>query len=251
MPRITLFAIVEGQTDNAVLTKLLGPHLGARGIDLHCPIVKLGGGRGGVKWLKCEDLCDQIQRFLKDRRQPYVTTFFDYYALPKGEKAGWGFVERAQAEVPVRGLDATADAIEKELHRLAITGLDLPNLDKRLIAYVQLHELEALFFAEPEKMAAVFGNVLLAGRFAKAVAECGGCEKINDTPQKAPSKRIQEAFPGYIKGRSDFAHGPRIADKLALDTVRRACPRFSSWLAKLETLASAEAAATPLPQTPQ
>ncbi|HXD01141.1 MAG TPA: DUF4276 family protein, partial [Verrucomicrobiae bacterium] len=83
-------------------------------------------------------------------------------------------------------------------------------------------------------------NILLATRFAQAVTECGGCEKINDTPQKAPSKRIQEEFPGYIKGRSDFAHGPRIADKLSLDTVRGACPRFSSWLAKLETLGPSE-----------
>jgi hypothetical protein len=240
MARVTVFAIVEGQTENAVLTRLLGSHLGAKGIDLHCPIVRLGTGRGGTKWLKCDDLCDQIQRFLKDRRQPYVTTFFDYYALPTGEKAGWAFVEKAKAETNFRGLDATAEAIERELNRLAIANLDLPNLGKRFIPYIQLHELEALFFAEPEKMATAFGNILLATRFAQAVTECGGCEKINDTPQKAPSKRIQEEFPGYIKGRSDFAHGPRIADKLSLDTVRGACPRFSSWLAKLETLGPSE-----------
>jgi hypothetical protein len=253
MPRVTLFAIVEGQTENAVLTRLLGAHLGAKGIDLHCPIVRLGGGRGGVSWLECEELCDQIQRHLKDRRRPYVTAFFDYYGFPTGHKAGWAFVERAKAEVTFRGLDATAGAIENELHRLAITGLDLPNLDKRFFPYVQLHELEALFFAEPEKMAALFEAPALGERFPRAVTECGGCEQIDDTPQNAPSKRIEAAFPGYKKGRSDLAHGPRLASKLSLEIVRRACPRFSVWLHKMEALAPPEPAATPRlpPQAPQ
>ena len=236
MSRTVLFAIVEGQTENAVLGRLLGNHLGAKGIDLHCPIVKLGAGRGGVKGLKCEDLCDQIQRHLKDRRQPYVTTFFDFYALPMGEKAGWGFVEKAKSE-GFLGLDITVQLIERELHRLVVECLDIPAVDTRFIPYIQLHELEALFFAEPETAASVFGDSSLARILKNAVTECGGCENINDTPQQAPSKRITAAFPGYIKGRSDFAHGPRIASKLVLETVRQACPHFSDWVSKLEALA--------------
>jgi hypothetical protein len=137
MPRANLFVIVEGQTENAVLTKLLGPHLGNLGIDLHCPIVRLGAGRGGVKGLRCEDFCDQIHRFLKDKRQLIVSTFFDYYAFPHGIKSGWEFVAKAKAEVAFRG----------------------------------------------------------------------------------------------------FAHGPRLAERLDLNTVRQACPRFSAWLTRLESFA--------------
>lgn len=236
MPRVTVFAIVEGQTENAVLTRLLGSHLGAMEIDLHCPIVRLGSGRGGTRGLRCDEFCDQIQRFLKDRRQPFVTSFFDYYALPHGTRSGWEFVEQAKADVSFRGLQMTTQSIENELHRRTVTGLDLPNIAGRFIPYIQLHELEALFFADPNTMAAAFGNPALAGYFAKAVQECGGCENINDTPQKAPSKRIQTAFPGYIKGRNEFAHGPRIAEKLDLNMVRQACPRFSAWVARLEAL---------------
>ncbi len=40
-----------------------------------------------------------------------------------------------------------------------------------------------------------------------------------------------------IKGRSDFAHGPRIAGRLNLATVRDRCPRFDEWLSRLEALA--------------
>jgi hypothetical protein len=236
MIRKTVFCIVEGQTENAVLKKLVAPHLGARGIDFHLPIVRVGRGRGGVRFLNANTLYDQIRVFLRDHRQPFVTTFFDYYAFPAGESKGWEFVAKSKADVSFRGGEAVAEMIEKEIHSRALDGMDLPNVESRLIPYVQLHELEALFFAEPNKMALIFGSPWLAKGFTEAVATCGGCENINDTPQKAPSKRIQAAFPGYIKGRSDLAHGPRIAEKLDLAAVRGKCPRFNEWLTKLETL---------------
>lgn len=236
MIRKTVFCIVEGQTENAVLKKLVAPHLGARGIGFHLPIVRVGRGRGGVRFLNANTLYDQIRAFLRDHRQPVVTTFFDYYAFPAGESKGWEFVAKSKADVSFRGGEVVAEMIEKEIHRRAVDGIDLPNVESRLIPYVQLHELEALFFAEPDKMASTFGSPSLANTFAEAVATCGGCEKINDRPQKAPSKRIQAAFPSYIKGRSDLAHGPRIAEKLDLAIVRKKCPRFNEWLTKLETL---------------
>jgi hypothetical protein len=236
MPRTTVFCIVEGQTENAVLKRLITPHLGAHGIDFHVPIVRIGHGRGGVSFLDADDLYDQMRRFLNDPRQPYVTTMFDYYGFPTSESKGWEFVSKLKADASFRGVEVVVEGIEREIHARAIKGVDLPRIQSRLIPYIQLHELEALFFAEPDKMAVAFGSASLAGGFATAVKECGGCEKINDRPQTAPSKRIQSAFPGYIKGRSDFAHGPRIAEKLDLSMVREKCSRFNAWLAKLESL---------------
>jgi len=236
MPRTTVFCVVEGQTENAVLKRLVSPHLGLLGVDFHAPIVKIGRSRGGVKFLEADDLYAQIHNFLKDRRQPHVTTFFDYYAFPTGGAKGWDFVPGVKSEASIRGLANAADKLEAELKRRAIEGLDLPNLETRLLPYVQLHELEALFFAEPEKIAETLGNPTLARIFQGAVVESGGCENINDRPQTAPSKRIESAFPGYIKGRSDFAHGPRIAEKLELTVVRQQCPRFDAWVARMESL---------------
>jgi len=86
-------------------------------------------------------------------------------------------------------------------------------------------------------MAEVFGDPSLSRRFESIVAACGGCEGIDDGPRTAPSKRIEAIFPGYLKGRSDFAHGPRIAGRLNLATVRDRCPRFDEWLSRLEALA--------------
>jgi hypothetical protein len=236
MTRKTVICIVEGQTENAVMKRLIAPYLGARGIDFHAPIVKIGYSRDGVRFLEASELYNQIRNFLMDPRQAYVTTFFDYYGLPTSEAKGWEFVSKLKSEAAFRGDEVIVEMIEKEIYARAVDGVELPNLQFRLLPYVQLHELEALFFAEPEKMATAFGNPSLVKVFNEAVVECKGCEKINDKPQTAPSKRIQTAFPGYIKGRSNFAHGPRIAEKLDLATVRTRCPRFNSWLVKLEEL---------------
>src|SRR5665213_3680556 len=163
MPRTTIFCIVEGQTENAVLKRLIAPHLGMRGVDFHVPIVRIGHGRGGVRFLDANDLYDQIRRFLNDRRQPYVTTMFDYYGFPTSESKGWEFVSNLKTNAPIAGVESVAERIELEIRSRAIQGVDLPNVRSRLIPYLQLHELEALFFAEPEKMAAAFGSALLAG----------------------------------------------------------------------------------------
>lgn len=236
MVRTTVICIVEGQTENAVLKHLVVPHLAWRGIDLHVPIIRIGQGRGGVRLLQADTLYDQIRRFLRDPRQPYVTTLFDYYAFPTAKAKGWEFVADLKSEAQSRGADWIVKRIEQEIHRRAIADVDSTNAQARLIPYIQLHEMEALFFAEPETMAEVFGDSSLSRRFESIVDACGGCEEIDDGPRTAPSKRIEEIFPGYIKGRSDFAHGPRIAGRLNLATVRDRCPRFDEWLSRLEAL---------------
>jgi len=235
MPRVTVFAIVEGQTENSALKKLLGAHLGALGIDFHTPIIRMGRSRGGVKYLHVADLCEQVRRFMLDPRQPVVTTFFDYYAFPTGTSKGWEFV--AHAKATAQGIHATVQAIETELRRLVLRSVgDVAYAERRFIPYLQLHELEALFFSEPKTMATVFENPALEKSFANIVSTCGGCELINDSPQTAPSKRIEKLCPGYVKGRSELAHGPRIAGKLDLVRVRKECLKFSLWVKSLEQL---------------
>lgn len=237
MSRVTVFCIVEGHTENAVLKKLVAPYLGTCGIDIHFPIVLIKHGRGGVRFLTAPQLFDQMQRFLQDKRNPYVTTFFDYYGLPTGASHGWKFIAELKSEVQHRGTATIAQMIEMAILENAKENIDLPNVERRILPYVQLHELEALFFSEPEKMALTFGSLALTDRFGKIVEECGACEMINDSPDSAPSKRIEAFFPPYKKGRSTLAHGPRIADRLDLAIVREKCPRFDHWVSNLEKLA--------------
>lgn len=108
---------------------------------------------------------------------------------------------------------------------------------ERFVPYIQLFEFEALLFADPAAMAQTFGDPNLESVFAGVVDECGGCEQINDGPETAPSKRIARAFPAYQKGDGLNAHAPLIVGEMARTNwggLLTACPRFSSWLERLE-----------------
>jgi hypothetical protein len=99
-----------------------------------------------------------------------------------------------------------------------------------------MHELEALLFSSPTIMASTFETPSLAPSFAEIVRQCGECEEIDDQSETAPSRRIAKLFPAYRKGSSLTAHAPIIAKRIGLDAIRQACPHFSAWMAKLETL---------------
>lgn len=229
MQRVTLFVIAEGHSESGFFKPLLGAHLGSLGIDLHVPIIGRGNAKGGLKFRTFAQVCEEIHDFLADRRRPYVTTFFDYYGLPiGGGRFGWDFVPSAKA----RG---GADAIEKVFGD-GVSRIAGP-LTERFIPYIQLHELEALYFADPPLLGEVLDNPARVNKFSAIVESSGGCENINDSPDTAPSKRIQALCPNYIKGRSSAAHAPRLGSRLSLDTVRVACPRFGAWLSRLEALA--------------
>ncbi|KYO55312.1 DUF4276 family protein (plasmid) [Tistrella mobilis] len=57
-------------------------------------------------------------------------------------------------------------------------------------------------------------------------------EDINNSRETAPSRRILAALPdgGYNKTE----HGPVIAEAIGLATIRRHCPQFDAWVARLE-----------------
>lgn len=229
MERVTLFAVVEGQSESGFFKPFLAEYLALRGIDLHVPVIGRGSAKGGMKFRSFAQVCEELGDFLADRRRPWVTTFFDYYGLPSGGRLGWDFVPAAKAQ---GGVAAIEGRLRDGVREVA------PALAGRFIPYVQLHELESLYFAEPVTLATVLESPQLAESFAAMAARAGGCEQINDSPLTAPSKRLQAVCPRYIKGRSSAAHAPRLGAKLEISTVRSLCPRFDAWLGAIELLAA-------------
>jgi hypothetical protein len=55
-------------------------------------------------------------------------------------------------------------------------------------------------------------------------------EDINDGLHTAPSKRLMTSIAGYRK----TVHGPLAVTAAGLPALRRACPRFGSWVTRLE-----------------
>ena len=228
MARVTLFLVVEGFSEAGFFIPFLAEHLATLGIDLHVPVIGKGSAKGGMKFRAFDNMCQELARFLADRRRPYVSTFFDYYGLPSGQRLGWDFVPTTKA---TRGVDGIETRLREGVVKAA--GADA----ERFVPYIQMHELEALFFAQPGTLAETLGMPEQTGIFETIVTECKGCESINDSPTTAPSKRLQQHCPRYVKGRSSAAHAPRLGARLDLRAVRAACPRFSAWLTQIEALA--------------
>ncbi|MYA89885.1 MAG: DUF4276 family protein [Boseongicola sp. SB0662_bin_57] len=106
-------------------------------------------------------------------------------------------------------------------------------LGGRLAPYVQWHEFEGLLFSDVsafKNLPDIPPQAIQALRDIRSAFETP--EHINDNRKTAPSKRIEEEVPRYRKR----VHGPLIAETAGLETMRAACPRFSAWLACLESM---------------
>ena len=218
---------VEGQTEQAFLSKLLSHQFSQLGLDLSVKTVGEPGRKGGN--LNLDRVLRDLSGLLKQEPKSVVTTCFDYYDLP------WDFA-RAAKKKPAK--QAVAE-IESELTN-KVAGKFGPSFNaSRFVPYIQLHEIEALFFAEPEVVAGEFGAPSLAARLERVVDECGGCEAINDHYETKPSKRLENMPTGYRKGASSKSHAPRIAGRMNLATVRSQCPHFDAWLRTLEGFGTA------------
>ena len=217
--------LVEGPTERTIVDNVLAPTMGVKGIYLFPRVVGKPGHKGGNKFATVRR---ELKALIRQEPNSTVTTLFDYYGLPDDWPGLIAAKGRSPNDVPNIIEPAVLEAIKDDI------GPDFN--PEKFIPYIQIHEIESLLFAGPEEMASIFGKQRLAAKFEQIVQECGGCENINDNPESAPSKRIQNLFPEYKKGRSVNAHAYRIAQRIGVEHMRERCPHFNEWLTKLERL---------------
>ena len=110
----------------------------------------------------------------------------------------------------------------------------------RFLPCVQLHEFEALLFVDPSATVQALEAVghprnadQLQVNLQRVKEEAhGSVERINDSEQTAPSKRLLQLVPGYDK----VAWGNMAAEAAGLPALRTGCPWLSRWLEQLESL---------------
>jgi hypothetical protein len=234
-----VLAVVEGQTEFSVLNSTVAPHLGHMGVYLYPKVVGRPGHKGGV-YRTFDSVSGEIVTLFKQEPSATITTFFDFYAMPED----WPGVRQAK-HAKANGLAiAEVARIVEDAWRVELAAKTaILNRPANFMPYVQMHELETLLFTSPKHMAEGFLQPQLEASFMQIVEECGGCEEINEHPQRAPSKRIETLFPGYRKGRDRNKredrrpHAPIIAERIGVAAIRLACPHFDEWVAGLEGLA--------------
>ena len=220
-----LLILLEGQTEETFIKQLIAPHLAERGVFASVTMIATSRDAGrrthrGGHAHRFDLIASDLRRLLGGQARA-VSTMLDLYGFPRDMP---GF--------PPRWPPATRDRVGLlEAAFAAAIG------DHRFIPGIVAHEFEALLFTEPERIAAVAVPDLTERARATtelvAVAQAyASPEDINDSPATAPSKRILAAVPGYKKPR----HGPIIAQQIGLERLRRSCPLFAAWLARLEAL---------------
>lgn len=223
MSRIIL--VVEGETEQAVVREVIAPRLVVKDVFLTAALVGKLGHKGGVR--SFQKVRKDIVRLLRQETDTRIGTFFDYYALP----SDWPGLADSKTQSGIQKAITVEASMAKDV--AAAMGPDFQC--RRFIPYIQLHETEALLFADPNCMAEAFENGRLAEHFAAILAEFGNdCEMIDDGPTTAPSKRIQAVYPKYQKGKGLNAHAPLILTSIGIQRLCDTCRHFGKWYGILE-----------------
>ncbi len=223
MTRVNI--IVEGQTEETFVYAILREPLAYNQIYLEARAVETSRDkrankiyRGGL--FDYSRVKRDILRWLKQDQSAFVTTMFDFYALPQDFP---GYRTAITSTDPYQKAEIVQQALAADV------------ASQRFIPYIQLHEFEALLFSDIDVLCTTCNLGQKHNTELKTVRNSFTTpEHINDNPQTAPSKRILGIHSSYEK----IIDGVQTAKAIGLTKLRKECLHFNSWLEKLESLAS-------------
>lgn len=224
-----LHITAEGQTEERFVKGCLADHLARFQVYADVRLVKTGENkaaniiyRGGFRRKNAyKTVKEDITRWIREDKDPgcYFTTMFDYYALPEDFP---GFSEAQKLSDKYEQVEAIENALRKDIS------------SSRFIPYIQLHEFEALIFADPQALEWVYLD------HEKAIKQLIGISKnfdnpelIDNGPQTAPSKRIISLIPEHEDNKPD---GAEVVKHIGIARLKERCRHFSSWIQQLESL---------------
>ncbi|WMJ72133.1 DUF4276 family protein [Cytophagaceae bacterium ABcell3] len=215
-----LIIIGEGATEQEFCKGVLAPYFYSKGIRIENP--KIRASRGGiVPWPK---LKDEIEIYLKNDTNAYVTLLIDYYGLY--DKHYFPCWEEAHKEATKAECVSVIElGMKEEVNK---------KLSDRFIPYIQLHELEALIFSDPSVVLSNFEESEFKNieYLDATLKEFPNPEDINNNKQTAPSKRLERIFRNYRK----VVFGSLLLEEIGLPKIRKKCPRFNAWIQELESI---------------
>lgn len=217
---IRVYIVVEGASEEAFVNAVLAPDLWPADVYLTPIVIGPPGSRGGRVTL--DRVVDHLTLLLKQELGVYCTTLIDYY----GRGSGWPPIP---AHLPAA---AAAALLEQAVAGRLSAALPDQRTEVRCLPYVQLHEFEALLFSDATAFAHAIGRPDLVAAFVAVRQAVATPEDIDDGPATAPSKRLLAVHPRYRK----VIEGQQAATAIGVAAMRRACPRFDQWVARLLTL---------------
>jgi len=205
--------LVEGQTEERFAKDILGPALANHGIFIDATILSTKRIKNGSDFKGGVSTFNQFERDLRPllhSGEAIVSTIVDYYGLP--------------ADFPGMSTRPNGTPYERVAHVEAALK-EYFQSPRNFIPYLSLHEFESLLFSSPAVLPETMTASGKADEFARICRAFPSPEEINENPDSAPSKRIQNLFPAYRK----TLHGPNAVKQIGLNVIRSKCPHFNTW----------------------
>lgn len=212
-----LLIICEGQTEEKFCDQVLKDHFANLNISIEYPLIAYSGG-GIVPW---PNLKNEIEIHHLTDPDRFITTFIDYYGLYSHHRFPEWAVAHTQVDKGIR-MNTLENAMLADMG-IAIVPKFIPN--------ILLHEFETLVLSDHS----VFDQYYEPSEFNNAglAAICAmDPESVNNGITTAPSKRLIANIPTYGKVND----GVELCLLIGLDNIRARCPRFDSWITKLENI---------------
>lgn len=212
-----LYIYCEGQTEEAFINEILAPYFAGLMIFVK-PIIcsskrtaskKFKGGVRDYKKIKRE-----LTILCKQHKNEPITTMFDYYAMP----ANTPNIHCGEVDVYKR-IRLIEEAITNDIGQ--------PNCFFNFM----LHEFEGILFSAPDAFIQIADNKTVE-KIQQMRDEAVSPEHINNSPETAPSKRLQALIPNYAKVKN----GALLSKKIGIDNILSECKHFADWVEKMKTV---------------
>ena len=213
-----VYVYCEGQTEESFINKILRSYFWGKEIDV-IPIVCTTKRTGVMKYKGGVSNYEKIKKELtilcKSHPHEYVTTMFDYYAMPYNTPG----IDNRDVDILRR-----IESIEAEIN----SDIGMRNC----FFHFTLHEFEGILFSNPASF-----RLIADERAVEKIQEIRNSfptpEHINDSPVTAPSKRLKQIIPNYAKVRN----GAIVSEDMGIDVILRECPHFRDWIKQISELA--------------
>lgn len=214
-----LVFIVEGETEEAFVNNILRPYFQNCGLYNLIQCFKIKHTQGGMH--KYSYVRNDVLNTIYES-DVIVTTMFDLYALPHSFP---GYKESQAMEDHLERVKFLEAKMKEDIEENQVRSFG------NYIPYIQLHEFEALIFSSANGFEALFEDNEMDYKGIRAVIDnFPNPEDINDSPETAPSRRMQKLIQGYNK----VTYGIGLIEYTGIDVILRKCPHFREWIEKLK-----------------
>ena len=212
-----VYIYCEGPTEESFINEILYPYFINNRIAVY-PIICTtkrtakkkykGGGRDYAKIKK------EVSLICKQHHNEYVTTMFDYYAMPCNTPG----INNNATDIYVR-INQIEQVIDKDIGQ------------RNCKFHFMLHEFEGILFSKPDSFASIT-NAEIVKSIQSIRDSYQTPEHINNSLKTAPSKRLEALIPNYAK----IKNGTLLSKDMGINIIMNQCPHFCKWIQGISSL---------------